>query len=44
MHLTNFIDYLIQKKFNVSPIISASHWYEFDDYEDYLNYKKNEIL
>ena len=44
MHLTNFIDYLINKKFDVSPIITTSHWYEFDDYEDYLNYKKNENL
>ena len=40
LHLTTFINDLINKKIKVDCIKVKDNWYEFDDYEDYKNYKK----
>ena len=40
MHATNFLNYLIKKKFLINSVIINKGWYEFDNYEDYRNYKK----
>ena len=40
MHASNFLSYLLKKNFIINTIVENSKWYEFDDYEDYLNYKK----
>jgi len=40
MHATNFLNYLIKKKFFINSVIINKGWYEFDNYEDYRNYKK----
>lgn len=40
MHATNFLNYLIKKKFLINSVIINKGWYEFDNYEDYKNYKK----
>ncbi len=40
MHATNFLNYLIYKKFLINSVIFNKGWYEFDNYEDYVNYKK----
>jgi len=41
MHASHFLNYLIKKKFQLNTTIINKGWYEFDDYEDYLNFKKN---
>lgn len=42
-HITNFLDFLIKKKFKLKVLPDTTDWYEFDDFKDYLNYlKKNE--
>ncbi len=41
IHLTKFINILIKKKQVFKCIKTNHHWYEFDDYIDILNYKKN---
>ena len=40
MHTTNFLNYLISRKFVIKTTIVPKGWYEFDDYEDYQNFKK----
>lgn len=40
LHLTTFINKLLKKKVKVQSIKVADNWYEFDDYQDYINYKK----
>ena len=40
MHATSFLNYLIYKKFLINSVIVSKGWYEFDNYEDYVNYKK----
>ena len=39
LHTTNFLDYLIKRKINVKAIKYSKDWYEFDDNEDFLNFK-----
>ena len=39
LHTTNFLDYLIKKKIKVKAIKYSKDWYEFDDKEDFLNFK-----
>ena len=39
MHASKFLNYLIEKKFIINSVIEKKGWYEFDDYEDYKNYK-----
>lgn len=39
LHTTNFLDYLIKNKINVKAIKYSKDWYEFDDNEDFLNFK-----
>lgn len=41
MHITKFLNLLIKKDFSIKCIKSNSEWYEFDDYEDFKNYKNN---
>ena len=38
-HLTFFINYLVNKKINISIIKYNQKWYEFDNYSDLINYK-----
>jgi len=40
LHLTTFLNKLVKKKFKINCIKINDNWYEFDDYSDYLNYKK----
>jgi hypothetical protein len=40
LHLTTFLNKLIKNKFKIDCIKTNDKWYEFDDYSDYLNYKK----
>ena len=40
LHLTTFLNELIKNKFKIDCIKTNDKWYEFDDYSDYLNYKK----
>jgi choline kinase len=40
LHLTTFLNKLVKKKFKINCIKTNDEWYEFDDYFDYLNYKK----
>tara|TARA_A100001015_G_C14984535_1_gene710937 strand:- start:153 stop:887 length:735 start_codon:yes stop_codon:yes gene_type:complete len=40
LHLTNFLNKLVKKNFKIDCIRTNEKWYEFDDYFDYLNYKK----
>ena len=40
LHTTNFLDYLIKEKINIKSIIYTKNWYEFDDNEDFMNFKK----
>ena len=40
IHTTNFLDHLIKKKINIKAIKYSKNWYEFDDNEDFLNFKK----
>ena len=41
MHITKFLNLLIKKNFSIKCIKSNSEWYEFDDYEDFENYKND---
>ena len=40
LHTTNFLDYLIKQKINIKALKYNKKWYEFDDNEDFLNFKK----
>ena len=40
LHTTNFLDYLIKKKINIKALKYNKKWYEFDDDEDLLNFKR----
>ena len=40
LHTTNFLDYLIKQKINIKALKYNKKWYEFDDHEDFLNFKK----
>ena len=40
LHVTNFLNLLLKNKFTIDCIKTDEKWYEFDDYSDYLNYKK----
>ena len=40
MHLTKFLNVLIVRKVKVCGVPISSYWYEFDDYDDYLNFIK----
>jgi len=40
IHLTNFLNLLVKKKINIKCLKYLKNWYEFDDIDDYLNYKK----
>ena len=39
-HLTNYLQYLVDKKIKIKAIINKEFWYEIDDIEDYKNFKK----
>lgn len=40
LHLTSFLNLLAKKKNKIFCIKTNDKWYEFDDYYDFLNYKK----
>ena len=41
LHVTQFLNLLIKKNIIINTNLIKKGWYEFDDYEDYKNYKKN---
>ena len=41
LQTTKLISNLIKDKFKIKAIKRDDHWYEFDDYDDLINYKKN---
>ena len=41
MHVTEFLNILIKKNIKIKCVKYNNHWYEFDDINDYLNYKRN---
>ena len=41
MHATGFLNFLVKKKNLIKTVVIDKGWYEFDDYEDLINYKKN---
>ena len=40
IHLTQFLNIIIKKKIDVKCLKYFKNWYEFDDIDDYFNYKK----
>lgn len=40
IHLTQFLNLIVKKKINIKCLKYSQNWYEFDDINDYLNYKK----
>lgn len=40
IHLTTFLNLLLQKKITIKTLKFSKGWYEFDDYDDYQNYIK----
>ena len=40
IHLTKFLNLIVKKKINIKCLKYFKNWYEFDDINDYLNYKK----
>jgi choline kinase len=40
---TSFINYLIKKGNYIQTYTKKYNWFEFDDYEDYKNFKKNDF-
>lgn len=40
---TNFINHLIKKGNYIQTYVKKYNWFEFDDYEDYENFKKNDF-
>ena len=41
IHTTNFLQSLIENGFHIKYVIYTGKWYEFDDLDDYLIFKKN---
>ena len=41
--ITFFMNYLLKKKIIINTIKYKEEWYEFDDYEDLLEYNKLNI-
>ena len=41
LHLTTFLNRLAKHRYKINCIKISDNWYEFDDYSDYLNYKKH---
>jgi|TARA_B100001093_G_scaffold519668_1_gene609748 choline kinase len=40
LHISQFLNILIQKKINITCIPTKDYWYEFDDFSDLQNFKK----
>lgn len=40
MHLTNYLQYLINNKVKIKGLVNNEFWYEIDDFEDLKNFKK----
>ena len=40
MHLSSFLNILVKHLVKIKCIEYRGHWYEFDDFEDYKNYRK----
>ena len=40
IHLTKFLNLIVKKKINIKCLKYLKNWYEFDDIEDYINYRK----
>ncbi len=41
MHASEFLNYLLKKNVLIKTVVINKGWYEFDDYEDLINFKKN---
>lgn len=41
MHASEFLNYLLKKNVVIKTVVINKGWYEFDDYEDLINFKKN---
>ena len=39
MHATGFLNFLVKNNL-IKTVVIDNGWYEFDDYEDLINYKK----
>ena len=39
-HLTWFLNYLIKNNFKIFGLPTSCFWYEFDNYNDYINFLK----
>ena len=40
IHLTEFLNLIVKKKIKIKCLKYLKNWYEFDDIEDYINYRK----
>ncbi len=40
IHLTQFLNLIVKKKVDIKCLKYQKNWYEFDDIDDYLNFKK----
>ncbi len=40
IHLTEFLNLIVKKKINIKCLKYLKNWYEFDDIDDYINYRK----
>ncbi len=40
IHLTKFLNLIVKKKINIKCLKYLKNWYEFDDIDDYINYRK----
>ena len=42
MQMSNFLNFIIKLNYKIKIINTKSYWYEFDDFQDYKNFFKNE--
>lgn len=40
IHLTEFLNLIVKKKIKIKCLKYLKNWYEFDDIDDYINYRK----
>ena len=44
LHLTSFINKLLNYNIKINCQVTKEPWYEFDDYQDYLNFRKSNLM
>ena len=44
LHLTSFINKLLNYNIKIKCQVTKEPWYEFDDYQDYLNFRKSNLM